>query len=389
MFAFWWLFQFDFWLMPAVLYVWISIAYIMTVSQFWLFSIHVLDPRQARRLFGFVGAGGLLGGVAGGQVARLVSNAMGTRTTFLVAAAILLTATALITLVHRLQAASEEPSAGTGRAEKADKAKGGFEVIGGSRHLQAISTVLVLTVVVAQIVDIQFNWSVEQAITGLDARTAFYGNFYSVMGISAFVFQLAFTSRIHRALGVGVALKVLPVTMAIGTVALFVAALMFPAILLTAAFMLKVGENGLRYPAPRPRPDTPIEPPPRGSSYPTGRRRENRTGHLLSGAVRSCTPYIDWRCILTRREEGATMLRISSFRHRHACEGGVMRRRLTSSAVVAGVLLAMTAASFGQRVFELCLADPRTAGNLSQNGRDRVDANVERGHDGTEERHTL
>ena len=247
MFAFWWLFQYDFWLMPAVLYVWISIAYVMTVSQFWLFSNHVLDPRQAKRLFGFVGAGGLLGGVAGGQVARLVSNAMGTRTTFLVAAAILLSATALITLVHRLQGASEEPSVGTGHVEKADKAKGGFEVIGGSRHLQAISAVMVLTVVVAQIVDIQFNWSVEQAITGLDARTAFYGNFFSVMGISAFVFQLAFTSRIHRALGVGVALKVLPVTMAIGTVALFVAALMFPGILLTAAFMLKVGENGLRY----------------------------------------------------------------------------------------------------------------------------------------------
>ena len=247
MFAFWWFFQFDFWAMPIVLYVWISIAYVMIVSQFWLFSNHVLDPRQARRLFGFIGAGGLLGGVAGGQVARLVTNSMGTRTTFLVAAAILLTATGLIMFVHRLQGASEEPGAGIGQGGKDDQAKGGFDVIGGSRHLQAISAVLVLTVVVAQIIDIQFNWSVEQAITGLDARTAFYGNFYSVMGISAFIFQLAFTSRIHRSLGVGIALKILPVTMAIGTVALFVAASMFPAILLSAAFVLKVGENGLRY----------------------------------------------------------------------------------------------------------------------------------------------
>ncbi|MEE8368805.1 MAG: Npt1/Npt2 family nucleotide transporter, partial [Thermoanaerobaculia bacterium] len=102
-------------------------------------------------------------------------------------------------------------------------------------------------VVVAQIVDLQFNWAVEQATTTQDQRTQFFGNFYSIMSISAFAFQLVFTSRIHRVLGVGFAMRVLPVTMGIGTVALFVAAGFKEAVLKSASLILKVGENGLRY----------------------------------------------------------------------------------------------------------------------------------------------
>ena len=252
MFAFWWFFQFDFWAMPIVLYVWISIAYVMIVSQFWLFSNHVLDPRQARRLFGFIGAGGIAGrrgrrsgGPAGDQLHGDAHDVSGSGRH--------------PSDCHRAHHVRAPVAGRLRRAWRRNRPR--REGRSSQRRLrrdwrlpsplQAISAVLVLTVVVAQIIDIQFNWSVEwsveQAITGLDARTAFYGNFYSVMGISAFIFQLAFTSRIHRSLGVGIALKILPVTMAIGTVALFVAASMFPAILLSAAFVLKVGENGLRY----------------------------------------------------------------------------------------------------------------------------------------------
>ncbi len=247
MVVFWWLFQFTWSWIPFVLYVWISIAYVMNVSQFWSFSNHVLDPRQAKRLFGFIGAGGLLGGIAGGQVARLVSYLVDTRTTFLVAAAILMLAVGVIFLIQRQRPTAPDAVAGAAGLVKLDKAKGGFEIIKGSRQLQVIAAIMVLSVVVAQIVDLQFNWAVESATTDLENATRFFGNFYSIMGIAAFLFQLAFTARIHRGLGVGVAMKVLPVTLALGTAALFVSAVFFPALLLGTALFLKVGENGVRY----------------------------------------------------------------------------------------------------------------------------------------------
>jgi AAA family ATP:ADP antiporter len=242
----WWLFQFDWPWLAYAFYVWISLVYVMNVTQFWSFSSTVLDPRQAKRLFGFVGAGGLLGGVAGGQVASLVARVADTRSTFLVAAVLVLAAAALVHQVHRAHPALDEAPGASG-LEKLETARGGLSTLRGSRHLQGIALIVVLTTVVAQIVDFQFNWAAEQATTTLDQRTEFFGNFFSIMGIAAFLFQLVFTARIHRLLGIGFALRVSPLTMALGTGLLFVAAGWLPGALLGAALVLKIGETGLRY----------------------------------------------------------------------------------------------------------------------------------------------
>lgn len=244
--VFWWLFRYPWDWVAATFFVWISIVSVLVVSQFWSYSSHVFDSRQARRLFGLLGAGGLLGGIAGGQVARLVTVLAGTRHALLAAAMLLLGVTASMALVHRVQPLRDEASPGAATADL-EAARGGLAEIRGSRLLRLIAGIMVLTVIVAQIVDLQFSWAAEQATSSLDERTAFFGNFYSVMGISAFLFQLVFTSRIHRALGVGVALRVLPVTMGVGTLALLLGGSVLPAALLTGALLLKIGENGLRY----------------------------------------------------------------------------------------------------------------------------------------------
>ena len=232
---------------PVVFYVWISIVYVLNVSQFWSYSNHVFDPRQAKRLFAFIGAGGLLGGIAGGQVAALTARFVGTYAALFVAAAILVIAGGLIYVIQRYRTSEDSSIAGAAGLGKLEEAKGGFQAIMQSRHLQLVAAIMLLTVMVAQVVDVQFSDAVEQSRSTLDQRAQFFGNFYSIMGISALVFQLLFTSRIHRRLGIGFATRVLPVTMAFGTVAILGAAAFAPMLLLAAALSLKVGENGLRY----------------------------------------------------------------------------------------------------------------------------------------------
>ena len=245
--GFYFLFQLGSPWVPVLFYVWISIVYVLNVSQFWSYSNHVFDPRQAKRLFGLIGAGGLLGGIAGGQVAAWATKLVGTYAGLFVAAAILVVASVLTYVIHWLHRTDETPVAEVTVTSKLEEARGGFRTILHSRHLQLVAAIMLLTVIVAQIVDVQFNGAVERATTTLGERTEFFGNFYSVMGIASLLFQLVFTSRIHSKLGIGFATRVLPVSMMGGTIVLLVAAGFAPSLLIFAALSLKVSEGGIRY----------------------------------------------------------------------------------------------------------------------------------------------
>jgi AAA family ATP:ADP antiporter len=243
---FWWLFGFSWTWVPLAFYIWVTILFVLISSQLWSYANHLFQPRQAKRLFGFIGAGGLLGSVAGGQVARLATMLTGTRDALLVAAVLILGIIGLIYPIRRRQPAADARAHRTVHLEE-ERPAGGLAAIRSSRQLQLISALLVVGVMVAQIVDLQFNWAVESVTGSLDQRTVFYGNVFSVMGISAFIFQLLFAARIHRTRGVGFSTKVLPSTVFLGTGALLAVATFGPSAVIVAALALKISENGLRY----------------------------------------------------------------------------------------------------------------------------------------------
>ena len=55
---------------------WVTVAFylfgqilgVLLISQFWTLANDVYDARQAKRLFGFIGAGASLGGAAGAAI---------------------------------------------------------------------------------------------------------------------------------------------------------------------------------------------------------------------------------------------------------------------------------------------------------------------------------
>jgi AAA family ATP:ADP antiporter len=240
--VFWWLYGITTSWVPFVFYLWITVVIALNLSQIWAFAAQLFDPRQAKRVFAFLGAGGLLGGIAGGQTAVLATQMADTRAALLAGAIALVAAAFLVAQAARLAGlAARQKADGGGKPARA------LAEVARSPQLRMMAIAFGLSIVVAQIVDLQFNWVVERATSDLDQRTAFFGNFYSVTGLAAVVFQLLLTSRIQRSLGVGFALRVLPVTLTAGTIGLLIAGGFFPALLLAAGLVLKVGENGLRY----------------------------------------------------------------------------------------------------------------------------------------------
>ena len=78
-------------------YVWVNCFGVIAPVQAWSFANSLFDTRQARRLFGLIGAGASLGAIAGGLLARfLVGPVGGTVNMMLVLAALILLAAAIV-----------------------------------------------------------------------------------------------------------------------------------------------------------------------------------------------------------------------------------------------------------------------------------------------------
>jgi AAA family ATP:ADP antiporter len=244
---FFWLYSLDQIWVPLAYYVWMTIAFGIAISQLWSYANHIFDPRQARRLFAFIGAGGLLGGIPGGQIARTVASLFGTRHTLIASALLMLALIVVVGVISRLHRQRHMVSMGEKVSPRIKEARGGFRTVLDNRLLLLIAVLMLLTVVVAQMVDLQFNWAIEQSTEKLDERTEVFGNFFSLMGLFAFFFQLIFTQRIHRVLGVGFGMRVLPSAVAMGTVGLILSVSVLPFPLLIAAWVLKLSETGLRH----------------------------------------------------------------------------------------------------------------------------------------------
>lgn len=247
--AFYWLFSLDSPWVPVAFYLWTAIAFGIGLSQYWSYANHRLDPRQARRLFAFIGAGGLLGAVPGGQIARLMSVAFNTRSALLAAAALSLVVVVFVGLLERVKPTLPPAHRRHGALEQIHSARGGLQALRGSRLLLLIAALMFIATAANQIVDLQFKWAVEAAAKdgGLERLTEIFGNFYSVMGLLAFLFQIVFTQRIHRRLGVAVGLRVLPLSVAVSTGLLLLTFGPLTLAPLAAAYILKLSETGFRY----------------------------------------------------------------------------------------------------------------------------------------------
>ena len=83
-------------------FVWYNVFTLLLISQFFLISGDLFDPRQAKRVFGFIGGGGLTGGVVGSAVAGFLAEPLGTGNLMWIASLQLLACAGLAWRVFRI-----------------------------------------------------------------------------------------------------------------------------------------------------------------------------------------------------------------------------------------------------------------------------------------------
>ena len=231
------------WLYP-VFYIWVGIFGVLAPTQLWTLANFLLTTREAKRVFGMVASGGILGWVFAGFVSKVVTRAFGAEALLLSMVPLLLIASALMhaawttgnfEVAEPVVPSTEPPKNGQ------EAAQGSLRLILSSKYLRALAAVICISSFVTTLTGWQFKAIAQSLFVDKDRLAIFFGDFYFYAGILAFIFQLLLTTRFLRRFGIGTMLFVLPFTVLLGSSALLIWGT------LAAVVFLKGSDQVLRY----------------------------------------------------------------------------------------------------------------------------------------------
>jgi AAA family ATP:ADP antiporter len=237
--------SFGFWVgwtwVPFVFYILVGLVFGVMISHFWSMTHDCFNERQVRRLFGLLAAGGALGGLLGAYLVPLVLSRF--------SLSVLMACCGLVVVLMMwflMDVVNANPEGFSSAADDSEVIRNQWNT-GKNKLIQWIAIVMGLSIMVAQIVDLQFSWAVEQATDNAAKRFLLFGNFYALISISALFFQLGFSQHLIRRLGIQWGIRVLPLTLMGGSLFFVLGGLLWPLVLIPAACFLKISEGGLRH----------------------------------------------------------------------------------------------------------------------------------------------
>ncbi len=197
-------------------YIWVAIFSVLVVTLFWLVANDLYHPREAKRLFGFIGSGGILGGIVGSSIAAAGAQLIGTDYLLLLSSGILLLCWVVVQQLWQYESEpirrEDAPHQRASRRDTYLSNMGEFaKLLLRSRYLLLLVAIVALNKIVATLIYYQLNPFIEQTFVDADSRTTFTGLFFGGMNVAAFIVQFFFTSWILRRWGLMAALLMLPV----------------------------------------------------------------------------------------------------------------------------------------------------------------------------------
>ncbi len=231
------------WLYPAF-YVWVGLFGVLAPTQVWTLANYLLTTREAKRIYGMVGGGAILGAIFAGFFSKTVARAFGTESLLLGMALLLLICTVLTGTAWQ---SGKSRLADSGETAAGDKGIGqrdlqsSMRLVLSSPYLRAIAAVICVASFVTTVTGWQFKAIAKQFLVNKDALAILFGNFYFYAGILGLMFQLLLTTRLLRRCGIGTMLFVLPTAVMVGSAGLLIWGT------LASALALKGSDQVLRY----------------------------------------------------------------------------------------------------------------------------------------------
>lgn len=198
-------------------YVFVSLFAVVSTSQFWIFANMVFNSREAKRIFGFIGAGAIAGGIFGGYLTSFIASNFGNEYVIFIASGLILCCIPIIQKIYNLRIRFLNVFKRKQVIEKQDGLENSsVKLIYNSKHLTYIALITGISVLVAKLVDFQFSDFANKAIPDPDDLAAFFGFWFSTFNVFALIVQLFFTNKIVNKLGVSSTLLILPLSIGLG-----------------------------------------------------------------------------------------------------------------------------------------------------------------------------
>ena len=214
--------DFDNWVLYFY-YLSFSLFGVLVASQFWLTANVVFDLREAKRVFGLIGAGAIAGGIFGGYLTTLITIYFGNGMVILIAAVVLLLCLPLIFIIWKIRIEKLNKYIKEKRkSSKKIRHHSSLQLILKSKHLLNLALIVGVSVVVAKLIDFQFNDYSHRVYTHPHDLASFFGFWFSTFNIIAISIQLFLTSRLLARFGVNTILLLLPLSLTLGGFLFFI-----------------------------------------------------------------------------------------------------------------------------------------------------------------------
>ncbi len=219
-------------------YLWASVFNLFVVSVFWGFMADAFRSEQGKRLFGFIGVGGTVGGIIGSATTASLVKGVGTAGLLLISAALIEVAVQCAGRLATLfrvggdgrEAVPEEAAIGGG-------ALSGISHVFKSPYLLGICGYMLLYTIGSTFLYFQQAHIVENAYQDRASRTALLSQIALAVQTLTVVIQALLTGRLMKRLGIAVMLTIVPAI----SVAGFLGVALVPSVAVLIGFMVLRG----------------------------------------------------------------------------------------------------------------------------------------------------
>lgn len=226
------------------LYVWTGLFGSWAMVQVWTLLGRAHTMTQAKRLYGFIGAGAVLGGVIGAVLARLSISLMSPRSAVLLAAGIFVLSAVPCTAI-KLPADEAAPvRRGRTHADDGPRRPWGatISLLWENAFARRVLGIVLVSTITVTIIDYLFKAQLAAAVTDTRLLGKYLSTFYGVTNALGLVAQLFIAPWVFRRAGVQRALFAFPMSILIAA-----AAVLGTGGALVASVVLKGLDGALRY----------------------------------------------------------------------------------------------------------------------------------------------